>query len=1011
MDDVFSATKGQVYQRASQTGLNDAGWEIAEGNIERFMTQIDPDNTSIGLFRVRGAITSTSSKYDRFARSFENATGKNTMYFKLDNELPASNKILKFTIIWLDKTAGATWAFKYRNSTALQSILFTGTGTNVWKTETFTLTNAIMNQGGTNGSDFMLVNTDTTDDIFNGIEMNILDSITYQHVFDTSGSSSWVAPEGITSVSVECWGGGGGGGGATTNNYAGGGAGGSYVINSTVPVLPLTSYTVTVGAGGALSNTQGANGNAGGVTTFGSTIPVIANGGAAGKGTTSTTLGLGGTNATAGSGGIGTLGANGSNAATSISGAGGQGGGLSGGVGGASKTSFGAGNAGASPGGGGSGAYGALSGSRVGGAGGVGQIKITYTVGLPNAPTIGTATASGVSGQALIPFTAPSFNGNSSITMYTATSSPGGVTANVIQAGSGTIVMNGLTNGTAYTFTIKATNGVGQSTASGVSNSVTPINQPTIVSKGNGGGSWTSTLTWVGGVVPTANDHVSILGSDVITISGTGICKNLMIAPSGSLNVNSGSLTVKNTIINNGTITVENNSSLIQTALTNTNVGSGTSTVKRNSNALLRLDYTLWSSAVSGSQTLAQFSPLTSQSPNRFYAYNGTTNLYIGINPITTTFAQGKGYLIRMPNDANATTRAVYAGVFTGTLNNGPIPVPVATGYNLVGNPYASNISFSILRTENSSLISPTAYFWRKTNGAGGSAYCTYNSSGSTYISNGAPGAASGGSFDGIIQSGQGFFVNATATGNLNFANTQRTSVTTNQAFFKTKQVATADKLWLNLTNTIGDFSQMALTYSDKATTGVDDFDSKYINDSNYALTSSINGDEYTIQGRPVFDVTDVVSLNFKTITDGVYTITLAKTEGAFTNSQAIYLVDSKTGTETDLKAGYYTFSALAGVDNGRFTLKYQTTLKAGAPTFDDNNVKVYINNRTLYVNSDKSSIKTIEVYDIQGRLIAQQKTVKATSATINNLKAGHRILIIKIADYDNNLVIKKVIN
>ncbi|MFN0187720.1 MAG: T9SS C-terminal target domain-containing protein, partial [Bacteroidia bacterium] len=71
MDDVFAATKGQVYQRASQTGLNDAGWNIAEGNIERFFTQINPDATSIGLFRVRGAITSTSSKYDRFARSFE----------------------------------------------------------------------------------------------------------------------------------------------------------------------------------------------------------------------------------------------------------------------------------------------------------------------------------------------------------------------------------------------------------------------------------------------------------------------------------------------------------------------------------------------------------------------------------------------------------------------------------------------------------------------------------------------------------------------------------------------------------------------------------------------------------------------------------------------------------------------------------------------------------------------------------------------------------------------------
>lgn len=174
IDDPIAVVKGQVFQRDSQTGYNDVGWEICEGNIERFMTQIDPDDTSIGLFRVRGPLTSTSSKYDRFARSFENSTFKNTMYFQLDTELQVSNKTLKFTIIWLDKTAGSTWAFEYRKSTGLQTKLFTGTGTNEWRTEVFNISGAIMDQGGANGSDFMLVNKDSIDDIFHGIEMNII---------------------------------------------------------------------------------------------------------------------------------------------------------------------------------------------------------------------------------------------------------------------------------------------------------------------------------------------------------------------------------------------------------------------------------------------------------------------------------------------------------------------------------------------------------------------------------------------------------------------------------------------------------------------------------------------------------------------------------------------------------------------------------------------------------------------------------------------------------------------
>jgi len=174
MDDSFAATKGQVYQRESQTGYNDAGWQIEEGNYERWITQIDPEGTSIGRFRVRGTIDTSSSKYDRFARSFDSKKGKNTMFFKLHKEFVANNKSLKFTIRWLDKNAGSTWAFKYRNASGLQTLNFMGIGGNQWKEETITLTDAIMNQGGALQSDFLLVNTDGVDDIFNGVVLDVI---------------------------------------------------------------------------------------------------------------------------------------------------------------------------------------------------------------------------------------------------------------------------------------------------------------------------------------------------------------------------------------------------------------------------------------------------------------------------------------------------------------------------------------------------------------------------------------------------------------------------------------------------------------------------------------------------------------------------------------------------------------------------------------------------------------------------------------------------------------------
>ena len=88
---------------------------------------------------------------------------------------------------------------------------------------------------------------------------------------------------------------------------------------------------------------------------------------------------------------------------------------------------------------------------------------------VPNAPTIGTATAS--AGAASVTFTAPSNVGGSAITSYTVISSPGGVTGT---GASSPVTVSGLTNGTAYTFTVVATNAYGSGPASAASNSVTP---------------------------------------------------------------------------------------------------------------------------------------------------------------------------------------------------------------------------------------------------------------------------------------------------------------------------------------------------------------------------------------------------------------------------------------------------------------------------------------------------------------------------------------------------------
>lgn len=79
--------------------------------------------------------------------------------------------------------------------------------------------------------------------------------------------------------------------------------------------------------------------------------------------------------------------------------------------------------------------------------------------------------------QATLYWSAPENDGGAAITAYNVTSSPGSRTC--ATAGSLTCIVTGLTNGTAYTFTVTATNSAGTSNASSPSEAVTPRSDST----------------------------------------------------------------------------------------------------------------------------------------------------------------------------------------------------------------------------------------------------------------------------------------------------------------------------------------------------------------------------------------------------------------------------------------------------------------------------------------------------------------------------------------------------
>jgi hypothetical protein len=92
----------------------------------------------------------------------------------------------------------------------------------------------------------------------------------------------------------------------------------------------------------------------------------------------------------------------------------------------------------------------------------------------PTAPAEVSATSG--NGSAVVSWSAAA-DGSSAITSYTVTSRPGGKTC--ATGGALSCTVNGLVNGTAYTFTVMASNAMGTSPSSAPSNTVTPTAEPT----------------------------------------------------------------------------------------------------------------------------------------------------------------------------------------------------------------------------------------------------------------------------------------------------------------------------------------------------------------------------------------------------------------------------------------------------------------------------------------------------------------------------------------------------
>jgi hypothetical protein len=399
-----------------------------------------------------------------------------------------------------------------------------------------------------------------------------------QWAFDEPGHTSWTVPDGVTAVQVELWG--AAGGGSSPGSQGGSGA---YVA-ALLDVVPGESVEVYVGGTGDDRSTVDGAAHAGGYNGGGDGGAKGVNGsGGGGGGATDVRLGgqtladrvvvaAGGGGSASSAGGSATeeigddagdyssiLGGGG--ATTEDGGVGAEGSGVTAGLGAGDDGQLGIGGAGQydgncryTGGGGGGGLFGGGGGGCVnnsgGSGGGAGSSLLTddawieasgdnpdededgyalIALMVSDAPAAPSAVAGDAS--ATVSWTAPEFAGSMDITGYTVTADPGGATCTT--DGALSCVVDGLDNGTAYTFTVVATNDVGDSDPSEASGPVTPqvgSIAPTVAFPSRGAflSSWTVVRSFG---TPMATMRVSTptvcraVGTSLVFLRSAGTCR------------------------------------------------------------------------------------------------------------------------------------------------------------------------------------------------------------------------------------------------------------------------------------------------------------------------------------------------------------------------------------------------------------------------------------------------------------------------------------------------------
>jgi predicted RNA-binding protein with TRAM domain len=549
---------------------------------------------------------------------------------------------------------------------------------------------------------------------------------------------------------------------------------------------------------------------------------------------------------------------------------------------------------------------------------------------------------------------------------------------------------------------------------------------------GGATGNWNSSGNWCGGV-PSSSASVTIPSGVTVTVDAGTTVADLTV--NGTLIISTGkTLSVNGALTNTGTIRLESDGTtsgqLMQgsTALAS---GDGTCEYTRvmplvpntapgiptNMNRSYYFGSPVASAYSSGSYQPVSISTGLSGSNNaslNLFNYNEVSNQFT--NLITTgavasnaSLAPGTGYALISSPLINGGTYFGQATVTGKYFMNGNISVNVTktgtNGYNLLSNPYPSNLKWSDVLSSNVTIQGDVATYWVRTfDNQLGMIF-------KEFVVNGANGQGVGtGGQTNIIAPGQAFWVKVGASGTYTFNNGMRTTDAATNSY-----TASVNRIMrFNLANSTNGVDDIAVYLNENSSLGVDAFDAEK------RIPSSAVHQLYTLEGTTKLAINgfnnalakDTVLLGMQIPTAGTYTINASQIDA--TIEEDVFLEDKITGAYQNLKTTpSYSFTSTQGTFNNRFVLHFapfvpalpgQTAATAIAmPTSNwpqCNNVSTEDQWHAFTATSEGISIAVntattdivIELQDGTGNVVAQENAVNGIgNETLNffGLTAG----------------------